>query len=258
MPPPPHGWQRARRRMPSHEPRRAPWRSNASSAYAEHDGWKRHRGVKCTLTSRQARIGSIRSRAASDGTSGRVSTTAFTIVPRPPRTAPRACRRARRMASSRLPGGPRPNTRRRAGESAPPVPRQRGGDAGPGCAPPRWAPRTRRTRPAGERRRRRPPSAPRSAPVRVAWPRRGPRTSHDRGRAGSGGEACAAAMASGLEYGPPAPGTHAGPEAVTLLALPVVRLKRALHAWPPREGFAREPVVGGRNGRANHRVYGEA
>ncbi len=52
---PPHG-----------EPGAAPARrgaSSASSAYCEHDGWKRQRGGRCTLSSRQARIGSIRSRA---------------------------------------------------------------------------------------------------------------------------------------------------------------------------------------------------
>src|SRR5262249_7247296 len=101
-------------------------------------------------------------------------------------------------------------------------------------------------------------SEPGSGRDRVVPPGPGPRTSHDPGRAGSGREARAAALAPSPEHRPTATGTHASPEAMTLLALPVVRLERALHAWPPREGFACEPVVGGRDSQARHRVYGDA
>src|SRR5207253_1815551 len=77
-------------------------------------------------------------------------------------------------------------------------------------------------------------------------PGRGRRTWHERERARSGRQARAAALASGLQHRPTAPASHAGPEAVALLALSVVRLERALHAWPPREGSPARPEVGGR------------
>src|SRR5207249_5716712 len=56
----------------------------------------------------------------------------------------------------------------------------------------------------------------------------------------AGRRARAAALASGLEHRTTAAASHAGPEAVALLALSVVRLERALHAWPPSRRIARE------------------
>ena len=41
---PPHGWQRDRRLSVSHPPFRGPYLRNASTAYAEHVGVKRHDG----------------------------------------------------------------------------------------------------------------------------------------------------------------------------------------------------------------------
>ena len=78
----------------SQEPRAAPWRSSASSAYAEHDGWNRQRGGSRRLITRQPRIGSISDagRDASGALTGR--------APARSRTSSRRSRARGRRTSS--------------------------------------------------------------------------------------------------------------------------------------------------------------
>jgi hypothetical protein len=59
---------------------------------------------------------------------------------------------------------------------------------------------------------------------------------HERAR--SGGEVRAALGPPAANHRTAGPGPHPQPEAVLLLPLPVVRLKRPLHAWPPRTAFS--------------------
>ena len=66
------GGNAATRRTASQDPRPAPWIASASSAYWEHDGWNRHRGGRCTLTSRQTRIGSMQHAGLGERTGGGV------------------------------------------------------------------------------------------------------------------------------------------------------------------------------------------
>lgn len=185
-----------------------------------------------------------RSRVGGGGAATPVSTIALTTpalraIPRH-RTAPRVCRRVCRTAWSALPARTTRGTRPRAGASPRWRPRPPVVGAGPGCVPPpRRLSVPRRTRPGAAPSRTRAGTEARLCPWSVVPPRRERRTSHGRGRAGSGRQARTAPTATGLDDRPPASGSHTRPEAVALLALPVVRLERALHAWPPREGNAR-------------------
>ena len=110
----------------------------------------------------------------------------------------------------------------------------------PRCRPPGRS----RTRPGvGPRHRDRARCGPTTRPA--GPPGRGParRRSHGRGSARSGGETLAAAGPARLEHRAAAAGAHPEPETVGFLALPVVGLERALHAWPP---LRPRPEGGGR------------
>src|SRR5262249_41986752 len=113
-----------------------------------------HRGVKWTLTSRQARTGSISTRAAIEGGAG-TSTTVLIVVPRLRRGDPKAWRRARRTASSSPLGEPRPGRRPRHEGSRRLRPPRRASDDGGGSGPRHSRPPTPRTRPEVGRRLRR-------------------------------------------------------------------------------------------------------
>ena len=89
-------------------------------------------------------------------------------------------------------------------------------------------------------------------------PPRGPRTSHGRERARSGGETLAAAGPAGAQHGTASLGAHPEAEAVGLGALAIVGLVRALQRKSPLEEVARGPKSGDRAGGGNDPVYGAA
>jgi hypothetical protein len=224
--------------MASQVPRRPPWRVNASSAYWEHDGWNRHRGGRCTLTSRHARTGSMSRRASNVGL-GAASADWGAVTGATPgsvrraRTLPNTVRRSRGSA----PSAPhrrdtrRPGRGRRHGR-----PRRLEGVGGCDCGRLQNPPVARsRTRHAPDRwihcwRSAETPGRPGGG-----GPERGPRRSHGRGRARSGREPLPAAGTACPKHGSAAARPHSSAETMGFRALAGIGLVGTFQGdWPPR------------------------
>jgi hypothetical protein len=133
------------------------------------------------------------------------------------------------------------------------------------CASPRFRPvvppRTRRG--AVRHRRRAPRFSPRDLRPHACDRAPAPETMLDHGRARSGGKVGAALAAPASNDRATRSIAHPEPEAVLLLAFPVVRLVRPFHPWPPRtpgprwgRGAGRAACRGAR-AQVDSRVYGQ-
>jgi hypothetical protein len=147
-----------------------------------------------------------------------------------------SCSQAPTSASSPPQPAPERGSRTRAAADLHSAASPRAAFGADGCASPRSRPTVPRHRRRGAvgRWRRSPRFSPRDLRPHACDRAPAPETMLDHGRARSGGKVGAALAAPASNHRATRSIAHPEPEAVLLLASPVVRLVRPFHPWPPR------------------------